>query len=50
MDIALATMNTALGQLQNAVADKGGFRVKAIAHLNQAIADVEAGIQWDRTH
>jgi hypothetical protein len=50
MDVALGTLNTALRQLQDAMADKGGYRVKAIALVQQAIADVEAGIQYSRTH
>jgi len=50
MDIALATLNTALGQLQSAIPDKGGYRVKAIIAVKAAISDVEAGIQWAKTH
>ena len=43
MDIALGTLNTALGKLQSAIPDKGGYRVKAIAAVKTAIAEVEAG-------
>ncbi len=50
MDAALVTLNQALHQLQDAMADKGGYRVKAIASVKAAIADVEAGIKWDKTH
>ena len=50
MDAALVTLNQALRQLQDAMADKGGYRVKAIASVKSAIADVEAGIKWDKTH
>ena len=50
MDVALGTLNTALRQLQDALADKGGYRDKAIGLVQQAIADVEAGIQYARTH
>lgn len=45
MDIALATLNTALHQLQDAIPDKGGHRVKAIALVKSAIAEVQLGIQ-----
>ena len=50
MDLALATLQTALGQLQDAMPDKGGYRVKAIGLVKSAIADVEAGIKWAKTH
>ena len=50
MDIALATLNTALRQLQSALPDKGGYRLKAIADVKAAIGDVEAGIAWAKTH
>lgn len=50
MDVALETLNTALHQLQDAMADKGGYRVKAIAAVKSAIGDVEAGIKWAKTH
>jgi hypothetical protein len=42
---AQAALNRALGQLQAAVPDKGGYRVKAIGDVNQALSDVQAGIQ-----
>jgi hypothetical protein len=50
MDVALETLNTALHQLENAVPDKGGYRVKAIAAVRSAIHDVESGIRWAKTH
>ena len=50
MDIALGTLRTALRQLNDALDDKGGFRVKAIAAVNDAIADVVAGIDYAKTH
>ena len=50
MDIALDTLNTALHQLQDAMPDKGSYRVKAIAAVKAAIADVEAGIKWAKHH
>jgi len=50
MDVALETLNTALHQLQDAMPDKGGYRIKAIAAVKSAIGDVEAGIKWARHH
>ena len=50
MDVALATLRTALKQLNDALDDKGGFRVKAIAAVTEAIADVVAGIEYAKTH
>ena len=37
-------------QLEAAVADKGGHREKAIALVNDAIAEVDSGIEYARTH
>lgn len=37
-------------QLEAAVADKGGHREKAIADVNDAMAEVDAGIDYARTH
>src|SRR3569833_3551662 len=48
MDDALGTLNEALHLLQVAVADKGGYRAKAISAVRSAISDVEAGIHWAR--
>lgn len=50
MDVALDTLHTALHQLEDAMPDKGGYRVKAIALVKSAIADVEAGMKWSKTH
>jgi hypothetical protein len=33
--------------LENATADKGGHRVKALELVNAALAEVKAGIQFD---
>ena len=41
---------TAKSELQRATADKGGHRVKAIGLVNSAIAEVNAGIAFDRRH
>ena len=50
MRAARADLGTAKRELQKATPDKGGHRVKAIALVNSAIAEVEAGIAWDRRH
>lgn len=50
MKKALASLRTAKKQLEAATADKGGFRVKAIADVNSAITNVEEGIKFDNTH
>jgi hypothetical protein len=44
MQSALADLQAAKGELQAAEADKGGYRVKALALVNQAITDTQAGI------
>ena len=41
---------TARRELQRATPDKGGHRVKAISLVTQAIAEVNAGIAYDRRH
>lgn len=50
MKKALSTLNTAKSQLQKATADKGGHRVKAIDLIDQAVREVQAGIDYDNTH
>jgi hypothetical protein len=50
MKKALASLKTAKSQLQKATADKGGYRVKAIALVDQAITAVQDGIAFDNTH
>ena len=50
MRAARADLQTAKNQLQRATPDKGGHRVKAISLVNQAIAQVNAGIAYDRRH
>ncbi|HUK12722.1 MAG TPA: hypothetical protein VLW17_05410 [Thermoanaerobaculaceae bacterium] len=42
-------LQAARSELQAAEADKGGHRVKAIALVNDAIAEVDAGIEFART-
>jgi hypothetical protein len=41
---ALEALQTAKRELNNAVADKGGHRVKAIDLVNQAITEVKLGM------
>ncbi len=50
MDAALVSLNGSLAALQAATPDKGGYRARAINLVEQAIADVKAGIQWAKTH
>jgi hypothetical protein len=45
MQAALSELRAARASLEQGLADKGGHRVKAIGLVNQAIAEVEAGIQ-----
>ena len=47
---ALEHLRTAKVELAAATADKGGHRAKAIALTNDAIAQVERGIAYDRHH
>lgn len=48
MQAALDHLRDARAQLEQASADKGGHRVKAIELVNQAIDEVQAGIRYDR--
>jgi len=50
MQAALEHLRAAKGQLDVADADKGGHRVKALRLVNDAIAQVERGIEFDRRH
>jgi hypothetical protein len=50
MRAARADLITAKSELQKAIPDKGGHRVKAIELVNQAIAQVNAGMAFDRRH
>ena len=47
MKAALALLKAARKQLKKAVPKKGGHRVKAIKHVNLAIAHVKKGIAVD---
>ena len=50
MQAARGDLQTAKRELQRATANKGGHRAKAIALTNQAIAQVNQGIDYDRRH
>ena len=50
MHNALDNLRAARHQLDIAEADKGGHRVTAIGLVDQAITEVQAGIEYDRTH
>ncbi len=50
MQAALEHLRLAKGELEKAEADKGGHRVKALALVNDAIAQVERGVGYDRHH
>jgi hypothetical protein len=46
MEAALAALEQAKASLQKATADKGGHRVKAMKAVDDAIAQVKAGIEF----
>lgn len=46
MEAALAQLQEARASLEKATADKGGHRVKAMKAVDQAIAEVKAGIEY----
>lgn len=50
MQAALDKLQSARSNLEAATDDKGGHRVKALDHVNKAIDEVKAGIEYDRTH
>ena len=50
MTEAIQHLREAQRNLEAASHDKGGHRVKALQLINQAVAEVEAGIQYDNTH
>ncbi len=50
MTAALAALGTAYSELNSAAHDKGGFRVKAMADVQTAMANVTAGINYANTH
>jgi hypothetical protein len=50
MQAARVDLNQARAQLQQALSNKDGHRVKAIGYVNSAIAEINAGIAFDRRH
>lgn len=50
MMAAKSYLSNALGNLNRASADKGGYREQAQSLVREAIAAVDAGIEYDRTH
>jgi len=50
MIVALDELRAARSELDSANADKGGHRVKAVSLVDEAIAEVEAGIEYARSH
>jgi hypothetical protein len=50
MKAALEHLRAARAELKVAEHDKGGWRVRAVRNVDQAIADVERGISFDRHH
>ena len=50
MQSARADLQAARAQLRNATADKGGHRANALEQTEAAIAEVNAGIRFDRRH
>jgi hypothetical protein len=50
MKRALDLLRDARNELQSAEPDKGGWRVRAIRNVNQAIADTERGMDFARHH
>jgi hypothetical protein len=50
MDAALSALKLARRELDQAIADKGGHRAKAIGLVNDAIVEVEKGIKFAKEH
>ena len=50
MDAALRLLQSARGELQQSEPNKGGHRERAIALVDQAIAQVRDGIAFAATH
>jgi hypothetical protein len=46
----LKALQQAKYELQQAEGDKGGHRVRAIKLIDEAIVEVQAGIEYARTH
>jgi hypothetical protein len=50
MQAARADLQAARAQLRSASADKGGHRTRALEQVDAALAQVNAGIRFDRRH
>ncbi len=50
MNAALDELRAARSELDAAATDKGGHRSKAIGLVDEAITEVQAGIEFARTH
>lgn len=50
MQKAKLHLEEARNELQNATADKGGHRMKALELVNGALAEVNAAIEFDNKH
>ena len=50
MESALDSLAHARESLEHAEPDKGGHRVEAIRLIDQAMSEVEEGIEYDRSH
>jgi hypothetical protein len=46
MRAALSSLQVAKSELEQALPDKGGHRVRALEFVNQAIVEVQAGIEF----
>ena len=50
MQTALVHLQTARSELDQAAADKGGYRIMALADCDAAIADVQKGLAYASSH
>jgi len=50
MQAALGHLNAAYAELQAASPDKGGYRLKAMSDVQDAIANVRRGVRWANRH
>jgi hypothetical protein len=50
MERALAELQAALRSLHEATSDKGGHKAKAVGLIEQAMSEVQAGIDFAATH
>ena len=50
MHAALEHLRAARAELRMAEHDKGGWRAKAVEHVERAIVETERGMEFDRRH